>query len=97
MLICLCYSRETHYPTLEKPGFQNTVCENQSKQLELSDHWTSIKLLFFKKNNRGWHKKEKIRLTEIQVLTKDFTSYKVRYKSSRKKSNTVKPVNLYYL
>ena len=28
------------------------------------------------------------RSTEIQVLRKDFTSYKIRYKSLRKKSNT---------
>ena len=45
---------------LEKPGAQNiAVCEKQGKQRELSGHWKSIKMLFLKKNNRRWHKKEK--------------------------------------
>ena len=60
-----------HYPTLEKHGAQNIAAyKNQGKQYELSDHWKSIITLFFKKIT-GWHKKQKKRLTEIQVLTKD--------------------------
>ena len=74
--MCPCYSGSTHYPTKEKPHAQNiTVIENQVKQCKLSDHWKSIKMLFLKKNNSGWCKKDK-RLTEIQVLRKYFTSYK---------------------
>ena len=41
-----------------------------------------------KKIKRGWWKKKKKkteRLTEIQVLTKDFASYKIRYNSLRKR------------
>ena len=55
-----CYNRRTHYyPTLEKPGTQNIIArENQGKQRELSDHWEK-KQCFFKKNNRGWRKKDK--------------------------------------
>ena len=33
--------------------------------------------------------KKKKRLIEIQVLTKDFTSYKIRYKSLRKRNSAV--------
>ena len=33
--------------------------------------------------------KRQERLTGIQVLTKDFTFYKISYKSSKKESNTV--------
>ena len=81
---------------LEKPGAQNiAVCEKQGKQSELSGHWKSIKMLFLKKNNRRWHKKEK-RMTGMQVLTKDFTSNKIRYKSLRK-SNAVKPTSYWDL
>ena len=36
--------------------------------------------------------KRQERLTGIQVLTKDFTFYKINYKSSKKESNTVKPI-----
>ena len=62
------------------------ACENQGKQHELSDHWKSIKTFLEKKKKKkkmGWWKKTK-RLTGIQILTKDFTSYKIRYKSLRK-------------
>ena len=60
------------------------ACENQGKQHELSDHWKSIKTFLKKKKKKmGWWKKTK-RLTGIQILTKDFTSYKIRYKSLRK-------------
>ena len=41
--VCLCYSRWANYPTLEKPGAQNILCEIQGKQYELSDHCKSIK------------------------------------------------------
>ena len=46
---------------LEKLGAQDiTAFENQGKQCELSDHWKLKKKVFFKKkNNRGWHKKDK--------------------------------------
>ena len=37
--------------------------------------------------------RKKKRLTVIQVLTKDFTSQKIRYKSLRKKSNAVSLTN----
>ena len=63
------------------------ACENQGKQHELSDHWKSIKTFLKKKKKKkkkmGWWKKTK-RLTGIQILAKDFTSYKIRYKSLRK-------------
>ena len=69
----------------EKPGTQNTAaCENQVKQQELSDHWKLIKMYFLKKNDKNDATKTK-RLTEIQVLTKEFTNYKVRCKSLRKR------------
>ena len=68
-LLCPCYNRRTHYPTLEEPGDQNIkACENQGKHCELSDHWKSKKQ---KKLGDG-AKKTKI-LTEIQVLTKKCT------------------------
>ena len=48
-----------HYPMLEKPGAQNkTVCENQGKQRELSDHWKLKKKKTFLKIT-GWCKKDK--------------------------------------
>ena len=48
-----------HYPMLEKPGAQNkTVCENQGKQRELSDHWKLKKKNFFK-NNGMMQKRQK--------------------------------------
>ena len=56
-----CYSKRTHYPTLEKLSPQNiATCGNQSefKQREFSDHWKSVKT-FLKKINRGWRKKQK--------------------------------------
>ena len=37
--ICPCYSKRTHYPTLEKPVAHNIeACEKQVKQRKLSDH-----------------------------------------------------------
>ena len=42
-----------------------------------------LKRCFFKKT--GDDSKMKKRLTGIQALTKDFTSYKIRYKSLRKR------------
>ena len=39
---------------------------------------------FWKKKTRDDVKKTKI-MTEIKYLTKDFTSYKIRYKSLRKR------------
>ena len=88
--MCPFYIRRKHYPKLEKPAVQNiAVCENQDKQRKSSDHWKLIKTFFFKKIKWGfWKKKKKKkteRLTEIQVLTKDFASYKIRYNSLRKR------------
>ena len=86
LFLCPCYSRRTHYPTLEKPGAQNiAACENQGKQCKLSDHWKSIKTLFLKKIITGDDAKKTKWLTEMQILTKEFTSYKIRYKSLRKR------------
>ena len=49
-----------HYPILEKPGAQNkTVCENQGKQRELSDHWKLKKKNFFFLNNGMMQKRQK--------------------------------------
>ena len=69
---------------LKKPGTQNiAACENQGKQSKLSDHWKSVKMLLLK--NITWDNAKKTeRLTEIQVLTKQLTSYKIKYKSLRK-------------
>ena len=67
---------------LEKPAVQNiAACENQSKQSKLTDHWTSIKRLFLKKKKKKTvdNAKKTKRLTEMQVLTKDFTSHKIKY------------------
>ena len=50
---------------LEKPSTKNlAVCENQGKEHKLR--------VMKKKARRGWCKKDK-RLTDKQVLTKDFT------------------------
>ena len=59
------------------------TCENRGKQRESNDYWKSIKT-FLKKKTRDDAKKTKI-MTEIKYLTKDFTSYKIRYKSLRKR------------
>ena len=65
------YPTRTH-STLEKPGAQNIgAFGNQGKQHVLSNHWKSIKT-FLEKKWQG-------RSTEIQVLTRDFTFYKIRY------------------
>ena len=82
----MCPCRRTHYnTTLDKPGAQNiAACENQGKQCELSEHWKLIKTLFLKKITGDDAKKIK-RLTRIQVLPNDFTSYKIRYWSLRKR------------
>ena len=59
------FYRRTHYPKLEKLGTKNlAVCENQGKQHKLR--------VMKKKAGTGWCKKDK-RLTDKQVLTKDFT------------------------
>ena len=48
----------THYPTLEKPGAQNiTVCKNQSKECEFSDHWKLKKILLLKNIKGDYAKK----------------------------------------
>ena len=39
----------------------------------------------FEKKITGDDAKKTKRLTEVQVLTKEFTSYKIRYKSLRKR------------
>ena len=73
--VCPCYNTRTHYPTLEKLGFQNvSVCENQGKQHKLSDHWKHKKML--KKKITGDNAIKTKRLTQIQVLTKKFTKQK---------------------
>ena len=64
--VCLCYSRRTHYPTLENQVLK-IYLKNKGKQRELSYYWQSI--------NDSQKTK---RLTGIQVLTKDFTSHKIR-------------------
>ena len=65
--MCPCYSRRTHYPTLEKPGAQNIAAyQNQGKLRELNDHWKSSKTLFLKKNNNGM----------AQTRLKDWLGYK---------------------
>ena len=56
--------------------------ENQGKQRELSDHWKSIKTLFLNKITGDYAKKTN-RLTGIQALTKDFTSYKIVFKKKK--------------
>ena len=72
---------------LERPSAQNiTAFENEST---VSDEnwvttWNQLKRCFWKKVTGEGEKKDKGMLTGIQVLTKDFTSYKIRYKSSRK-------------
>ena len=59
--MCPCYSWITHYPRLEKPGAQNiAACEKQGKQSKFSDHWKSIKTLFFKKITGDDTKKDKM-------------------------------------
>ena len=75
---------------LEKSGAQNiTACENQGKQCELSDHWKSKKKLFFLKI-RGDDTKKTKRLTEMQVLTKMFTT---RVFNKTKVTQLFKPIN----
>ena len=76
---------------LEKPGTQKiTVCENQGKQLELSDHWKSkSKKRFLKTITRDDTKKTK-RFTKIQVLTKTFTK---RVFNKTKVTQLLKPIN----
>ena len=82
---------------LEKPGPQNrAACENQGKQRKFIDHWKSVKTLCLKIIIiimiatttttttiiiTGDDTKKAQKLTEIQVLTKDFTSYLIRCKS----------------
>ena len=59
------FYRRTYYRMLEKLDLNNlTVCGNQSKQYKLR--------VMKRKAGRGWRKKHK-RLTDKQVLTKDFT------------------------
>ena len=71
---------------LHEPGAPNIAAfENQVKHHTLSDHWKSIKTLFLEKNNSDLFKKDKKRLTGIQGLTNDFTFFKMRYKSLRKR------------
>ena len=71
---------------LEKPGAQNIAAfKNESKRRELTDHWKSIKKLFLKKKvTRDDAKKKTKMITGIKVLTEDFISYKIKYKSLRK-------------
>ena len=46
-----CYSRITHYPTLENPVLK--VWKNQGQQRKLSNHWKSIKRCFWKEKKTG--------------------------------------------
>ena len=66
---------------LEKSSAQNiATCENQGKQHELSGHWNQLKHHFWKKKRKtGNDTKKTKQLTEIQVLSKEFTSNKIRY------------------
>ena len=52
--------------------------------LLITENW--LKYCFWKKITGDDAKKTKI-LTEIQVLTKDFTSCKIRYKSLKEKES----------
>ena len=78
---------------LEKPGPQNrAACENQGKQCKFIDHWKSVKTLCLKIIIiiiittttiiiiTGDDTKKAKKLTEIQVLTKDFASHVIRCK-----------------
>ena len=70
---------------LEQQRAQYTAaCENQGKQCKLTNYWKLLKTLSLTKNDKGCAKKTN-RLAEIQVLTKDFTSYKI--------TQLVKPIN----
>ena len=73
---------------LEKLDSQNVAaCENQGEQCELSNaNWAITENLLerFWKNITGNDTKNPKRLTEMQALTKEFTSYNIRYKSLRK-------------
>ena len=81
---------------LEKPGAQNrAACENQGKQRKFIDRWKSVKTLCLKIIIimiitttttttiiiTGDDTKKAKKMTEIQVLTKDFTSYLIKCKS----------------
>ena len=56
---------------LENLCAQNVAaCEKQGKQCELSDHWKSIKILFFKKKSLGDDAKKAKRLTEYKLWQK---------------------------
>ena len=62
------------------------ACENQGKQfLVITEN--QLKRCFWKKITGDETKKTK-RLTEIQVLTQDFTSCKIRYKYLRKRTSS---------
>ena len=70
---------------LEKPSAENIAAfENGSKRHKSSDHWKSINMLFLKKKVTGDDAKKTKMLTGIQVSTKDFTPYRIRYKYLRK-------------
>ena len=67
---------------LEKPSAQ-TIAAFENESTVSDANWVTtenqLKRCFWKKSNRQWRKKKM--LTGIQVLTKDFASYKIRYKS----------------
>ena len=77
--LCVPVNGRIHYPMLEKPGAQNiATCENQSNpNLVITEN--QLKCTFWKKEYQG---KTRKRQKDWQVLTKDFTSYIIRYKSS---------------
>ena len=81
---------------LKKPGAQNkAVCEKQSKQRELGNHWKSIKTFILKKT-RGDAK----RLTGILVLTKDWfyiLQNQIWVFKKKKATLLVKPINYWEL
>ena len=69
---------------LEKSDAQNiAACENQDKQVNWVITKNQLKHCFWNKITCKDAKNTK-RLSGIQVLTKDFTFYKIRYKYLRK-------------
>ena len=87
--VCSCHSRRTHYPTIDKPGAQNIYYLKylRVKTKVCNANWVITENLFkrFWKNITEDDTKKTKSLTEMQVLTKEFTSYNIKYKSLRKK------------
>ena len=98
--VCSCHSRRTHYPTIDKPGAQNIYYLKylRVKTKVCNANWVITENLFkrFWKNITEDDTKKTKSLTEMQVLTKEFTSYNIKYKSLRKKKKNYKWVNMKY-